>query len=107
MRYAFRLRNPFPSSTALPFARPTLTQLRDQGIQDITTAGVPGLTGPSRNAALRARLVHGRADMAMPIGSPAWGSISWPKTSFFAWAALVGIYPKDATPAAGEAFSPA
>ena len=38
---------------AMPFARPTLTALRDQSIEDITTSGVPGLTGLLRNAVLR------------------------------------------------------
>ena len=37
----------------MPFARPPLTALRNQAIQDITTSGVPGLDGLLRNAVLR------------------------------------------------------
>ena len=37
----------------MPFARPTLTALRNAAIQDITTSGIPGLDGLLRNAVLR------------------------------------------------------
>ena len=37
----------------MPFARPTLTALRNQAVEDITSSGVPGLDGLLRNAVLR------------------------------------------------------
>jgi|SRR5580693_1553981 uncharacterized phage protein gp47/JayE len=92
----------------MPFARPTLTGLRNQAIQDITTSGVPGLTGLLRNAVLRvlawcmaglAYSVYGYADWIARMGVPFTAEDEF----LFAWAALVGIYPKEATAAHGRA----
>jgi uncharacterized phage protein gp47/JayE len=92
----------------MPFARPTLTALRNTAIQDITTSGVPGLDGLLRNAVLRV-LAWVMAGLAYSV----YGYIDWvarqsvPFTAtdeyLHAWAALVGIYQKDATPASGYA----
>jgi uncharacterized phage protein gp47/JayE len=90
----------------MPFSRPSLTELRATAIQDITTSGVPGLDGLLRNAVLRvlamvmsglAYLVYGYLDWI------ALEAVPFTATDEFldAWAALVGIHRKDATPAAG------
>ena len=92
----------------MPFARPTLTGLRNTAIQDITTSGIPGLTGLLRTAVLRvlawciaglAYSVYGYADWIARMGVPFTAENEF----LYAWAALIGVYPKSATPAAGEA----
>jgi uncharacterized phage protein gp47/JayE len=92
----------------MPFARPTLTALRTQAIQDITTSGVPGLSGLLRNAVL-AVLAWVMAGFTYGL----YGFLDWialqgvPFTAtdeyLYAWGALVGIFPKDSTPAVGAA----
>jgi uncharacterized phage protein gp47/JayE len=82
--------------------------LRNQAIQDITTSGVPGLDGLLRNAVLRV-LAWVMAGLSYSI----YGYVDWiaheavPFTAtdeyLEAWAALVGIYRKDATAASGSA----
>jgi uncharacterized phage protein gp47/JayE len=92
----------------MPFARPTLTALRNQAVQDITTSGVPGLDGLLRNAVLRvlawvmsglAYSVYGFADWIARMGVPFTATDEFLE----AWAALVGIFRKDASPASGFA----
>lgn len=92
----------------MPFARPPLTTLRNQAVQDITTSGVPGLTGLLRKAVLRvlawamaglAYSVYGYADWIARMGVPFTAEDEF----LLAWAALVGIYPKPATAASGSA----
>lgn len=90
----------------MPFARPTLTALRDAAIQDITTSGIPGLDGLLRTAVLRA-LAWVMSGLAYSV----YGYIDWiaresvPFTAtdeyLEAWAALIAIYRKDSTPASG------
>ena len=92
----------------MPFARPTLTALRNQAIEDITSSGVPGLDGLLRNAVLRV-LAWVMSGLAYSV----YGYLDWiarqsvPFTStdefLFAWAALIGVYQKDSTPATGSA----
>lgn len=92
----------------MPYARPTLTALRNQAIEDITTSGVPGLDGLLRNAVLRV-LAWVMSGLAYSV----YGYLDWiareavPFTAtdefLEAWAALIGIYRKDATPASGAA----
>jgi uncharacterized phage protein gp47/JayE len=92
----------------MPFARPPLTALRNQAIQDITTSGVPGLDGLLRNSVLRV-LAWVMSGLAYSV----YGYIDWisreavPFTAtdefLHAWAALVGIYQKDSSPATGRA----
>jgi uncharacterized phage protein gp47/JayE len=92
----------------MPFARSTLTALRTQAIQDITTSGVPGLAGLLRNAVLP-KLAWVMAAFTYGL----YGFLDWialqgvPFTAtdeyLFAWGALVGIFPKDSTPAIGVA----
>lgn len=92
----------------MPFTRPTLTALRNAAIQDITTSGVPGLDGLLRNAVLRV-LAWVMSGLAYSV----YGYIDWvsreavPFTAtdefLEAWAALIGIYRKDSTPATGAA----
>jgi uncharacterized phage protein gp47/JayE len=92
----------------MPFARPSLTALRNTAIQDITTSGVPGLTGLLRNAVLRvlawvmaalAYSVYGYADWIARMGVPFTAADEY----LYAWAALVGIYPEQATGSTGTA----
>jgi uncharacterized phage protein gp47/JayE len=92
----------------LPFARPTLTQLQETAIEDITTSGVPGLTGLLRTAVLRvlawamaglAYSVYGYADWIARMGVPFTAEDEF----LYAWAALIGVYPKPATAASGAA----
>lgn len=92
----------------MPFPRPTLTALRNQAIEDVTSSGVPGLDGLLRNAVLRvlawvmaglAYSVYGYADWIARMGVPFTATDEFLE----AWAALVGIYRKDATPASGFA----
>lgn len=92
----------------MPFARPTLTALRNAAIQDVTTSGVPGLDGLLRNAVLRV-LAWVMSGLAYSV----YGYIDWvsreavPFTAtdefLEAWAALIGVYRKDSTPATGFA----
>jgi uncharacterized phage protein gp47/JayE len=92
----------------MPWARPTLTDLQQQAIQDITTSGLPGLTGLLRAAVLRvlawamaglAYLVYGYGDWIARMGVPFTAENEF----LYAWAALIGVYPKGATPATGTA----
>ena len=92
----------------MPYARPTLTQLNGQAIQDITTSGVPGLDGLLRNAVLRV-LAWVMSGLAYAV----YGFVDWvskqavPFTStdeyLFGWGELKGVYLKDATGSHGMA----
>lgn len=92
----------------MPYKRPTLTALRNQAIEDITTSGVPNLDGLLRNAVLRV-LAWVEAGIAYSL----YGYIDWvahqavPFTStdeyLEAWAALIGVYRKDSQAAIGTA----
>jgi uncharacterized phage protein gp47/JayE len=91
----------------MPYARPTLTALRDQSINDITTSGVPNLDGLLRNAVLRV-LAWVMAGLSYSV----YGYLDWialqavPFTAtdefLEGWAALIGVYRKDATAASGS-----
>jgi uncharacterized phage protein gp47/JayE len=92
----------------MPFARPTLTGLRNTSIEDITTSGVPGLTGLLRMAVLRvlawvmaglAYSIYGYADWIARMGVPFTAEDEY----LYAWAGLIGVYPLDATAATGNA----
>ena len=92
----------------MPFARPTLTALRNQAVEDVTSSGVPGLDGLLRNSVLRV-LSWVMAGLAYGL----YGFLDWialqsvPFTAtdeyLYAWAALIGVYQKDSTPASGFA----
>jgi uncharacterized phage protein gp47/JayE len=92
----------------MPYARPTLTALRNTAIQDITTSGVPGLDGLLRNSVLRV-LAWCIAGLTYSL----YGFLDWisreavPFTAtdeyLQAWAALIGVYQLDATAASGVA----
>ena len=92
----------------MPYARPPLTALRNQAIQDITTSGVPGLDGLLRNAVLRV-LAWVMSGLAYSV----YGYIDWisreavPFTAtdeyLEAWAALIGIFRIDSAAATGQA----
>jgi uncharacterized phage protein gp47/JayE len=93
----------------MPYARPPLTTLRNQAIEDITSSGVPGLDGLLRNAVLRV-LAWVMAGLAYSeYGYLDWISrqaVPFTATDEFleAWSALIGIFRKDATPATGQAL---
>lgn len=92
----------------MPYARPTLTALRNQAIGDITSSGVPNLDGLLRNAILRvmswvmaglAYSVYGYLDWI------ALQAVPWTSEDEFlhGWAGLIGVSQKDATAASGTA----
>jgi uncharacterized phage protein gp47/JayE len=92
----------------MPFARPTLTALRNAAIQDITTSGVPGLNGLLRNAVLPVLAwvmagftysLYGFLDWIALQGVPFTATDEY----LYAWGALVGVFPKDSMPASGAA----
>jgi uncharacterized phage protein gp47/JayE len=89
----------------MPYTRPTLTQLRDQAMQDISAAPI-GVDGFLRFAVVRV-LAWVQAGFAyLHYGYIDWISLmSVPWTAAFefltGWAALIGVFQKDATPAAG------
>lgn len=92
----------------MPYARPSLTALRNTAIQDITTSGVPGLTGLLRNAVLRVLAwvmagltysLYGYGDWIARMGVPFTAEDEY----LYAWAGLIGIYPEPATGATGAA----
>src|ERR1700751_3134065 len=92
----------------MPYARPSLTALRNTAIQDVTTSGIPGLTGLLRNAVLRvlawvmaalAYGVYGYADWIARMGVPFTAQDEY----LYAWAAWIGIYPEQAVAATGTA----
>ena len=92
----------------MPYPHPTLTALRNQAVEDITTSGVPGLDGLLRNAVLRVL-----AFVIAGLAYSEYGHVDWvarqsvPFTAtdeyLEAWAALIGVYRKDATAATGQA----
>lgn len=92
----------------MPFARPTLTALRNQAVEDITSSGVPHLDGLLRNAVLRV-LAWAMSGLAYSV----YGYLDWiareavPFTAteeyLEAWAALINVHRKDATAATGQA----
>jgi uncharacterized phage protein gp47/JayE len=93
----------------MPYVHPSLTALRNQAVEDITTSGVPGLTGLLRNAVLRvlawvmaglAYSVYGYADWIARMGVPFTAADEYLQ----AWAALIGIYPEPATASIGTAI---
>jgi uncharacterized phage protein gp47/JayE len=92
----------------MPFARPTLTALRNQAIEDVTTSGVPGLNGLLRNAVLPVLAwvmagftysLYGFLDWIALQGVPFTATDEY----LYAWGALIGVFPKDSTPAIGQA----
>jgi uncharacterized phage protein gp47/JayE len=92
----------------MPYARPSLTTLRDQAVNDITTSGVPHLDGLLRNAVLRV-LAWVMSGLAYSVyGYLDWiarQAVPWTSTDEFlqGWAALIGVYQKDSTAASGSA----
>lgn len=90
----------------MPFLRPTLTDLRDQVQQDINASPI-GLTGFLRNAIVPI-LAWAQAGLAyLHYAYLDWiakQAVPWTATDefLFGWAALKGIYQKDATAAAGS-----
>lgn len=89
----------------MPYSRPTLTQLREQVMQDINSSPL-GVNGFLRFAVLK---ILGWAQAAMAYlhyGYIDWiskQSVPWTASDEFltGWAALVGVYQEDATFASG------
>lgn len=92
----------------MPYARPTLTALRNHALQDVTTSGVPGTDGLLRNAVLRV-LTWVLSGLAYSL----YGYLDWiahqavPFTAteeyLEAWAGLIAVLRKDASAASGQA----
>lgn len=89
----------------MPFARPTLTDLRNQAQQDIT-ASPAGLSGFLRNAALPI-LAWAQAGLAyLHYAYLDWiakQAVPWTATDeyLYGWAGLIGVTQKDAIAASG------
>lgn len=94
----------------MPYARPTLTQLRQQAVQDVINGGIPGVVAVLRFSVLYV--------LAMVLAGLAWlhyGYIDWvslqavPWTStdeyLAGWAALKGIYQENAAAASSVGIS--
>ena len=85
----------------MPYARPTLTQLRQMALQDISSANLPGVDGLLRRAVL-AVLSWAIAGMAyLHYGYQDWiarQAVPWTATDEFAagWGALKGVQRKAA-----------
>ncbi|MDE1715755.1 baseplate J/gp47 family protein [Chromobacterium amazonense] len=94
----------------MPYAKPTLTALRQQVAQDIA-ASIPGGDGLLRfsnlgvMASAQAAMAYGHYDY---IDFVAKQSTPWTATGEFlqGWGAMKGVYIKPATPAAGSATFP-
>ncbi len=89
----------------MPYSRPTLSALRDQAMQDINASAI-GADGFLRFAVVRV-LAWVQAAMAYLhygyIDFIALMAVPWTATNEFltGWAALIGVYQEDATPASG------
>lgn len=94
----------------MPYARPTLTQLRQQALQDILDGGIPGVSAVLRFSVLYV--------LSMTLAGLAWlhyGYLDWiakqavPWTAtdewLAAWGALKGVTRKAATAAASESVT--
>ena len=88
----------------MPFARPTLTQLRSLALQDLASASLPGVDGFLQNSILGV-LSWAIAGMAyLHYGYQDWiarQAVPWSATDEWAagWGALKGVQRKPATAA--------
>jgi uncharacterized phage protein gp47/JayE len=92
----------------MPYPRPTLTTLRAQAMQDITTSGLPGADGTMRNSVLRviAWVLAGFAHLHFGYQDYiSLQSVPFTATAEFleGWAALKKVLRKAATPTQGNA----
>ncbi len=90
----------------MPFLRPTLTQLRNQAMQDINASNI-GADGFLRFAVVRVLAWVQAAFAYLHYGYLDWiaqQSVPWTATDEAAagWGALIGVYQEDATPATGQ-----
>ncbi|MGS0648892.1 baseplate J/gp47 family protein [Komagataeibacter melomenusus] len=96
----------------MAYPRPTLSQLRQQALQDVVSGGIPGVVAVLRFSVLYV--------LAMVLAGLAWlhygyidwvslQSVPWTATDEYlaAWGALKGVYRKGATAATGTATFPA
>lgn len=96
----------------MPYSRPTLTQLRQQAVQDVVNGGIPGVVAVLRFSVLYV--------LAMVLVGLAWlhygyidwvslQSVPWTATDEYlaGWAAMKGVYQKGAAAASsvGVSFS--
>lgn len=92
----------------MAYPRPTLSQLRQQALQDVISGGIPGVT-----AVLRFSVIY---VLSMVLAGMSWlhygyidwvakQSVPWTATGAYlaAWGALKGVYRKGATAASGTA----
>ncbi len=95
----------------MPYARPTLTQLRDQAVQDINAARISDASGNLVVGLLQKAVLRVMAYVQAGMGYLHYGfldwiakqSVPWTATDEFllAWAALKGITPQPAVAASG------
>jgi uncharacterized phage protein gp47/JayE len=93
----------------VPYARPTLTQLRDQGLQDVNAARITDSNGNVLSGVLPKAILRVLTYMEAGMAYELYGYLDWiskqsnPFTAtdewLFAWGALKGVYQKDATAA--------
>ena len=85
----------------MPYARPTLTQLRDQALQDIQSGGLPGVDGLLQRAVLRV-LAYALAGLSyLHYGYQDWialQAVPWTAEDEYleGWAALKSVNRKPA-----------
>ena len=90
----------------MPYARPTLTQLRQQALQDVLDGGISNVSAVLRFSVITV-ITYALAGLAwLHYGYLDWiakQAVPWTATDEYlaAWGALKGIYLKDATAASG------
>ncbi|MFC0407909.1 baseplate J/gp47 family protein [Roseomonas elaeocarpi] len=92
----------------MPYARPTLLQLRQQALQDINSADLSGVDGLLRRSVLRVMALVQAGFAYLHYDYQDWvarQAVPWSATDEFAagWGALKGVTRKDATKASGTA----
>jgi len=91
----------------MPYARETLTQLRQQAMQDITSSDLPGVDGFLRKAVLRVMAWVQAGFAFLHYDYMDWiarMAVPWTARDEYlaAWGALIGINQKDAVTATGS-----
>lgn len=90
----------------MPYARPTLTQLRQQALQDVLDGGITNVSAVLRFSVISV-ICYAMAGLAyLHYGYLDWiakQAVPWTATDEYlaGWAAFKGIYRKDATAASG------
>ncbi|MBY4641564.1 baseplate J/gp47 family protein [Gluconacetobacter entanii] len=96
----------------MAYPRPTLSQLRQQALQDVISGGIPGVTAVLRFSVLYVLSMVLAGLTWLQYGYIDWvslQSVPWTATDEFleGWGTLKGVYRKAATAASGTATFPA